>query len=345
MQTEEFLREATALPGLSGNEQAVAQYIAEAFRPYCDEVRIDALNSVIARIHGRGPRVMLCAHLDEIGLMIAKIEDDGALRVRSVGGVDPRILPGMRVMVYGRERLMGVIGAKSPHLLTAAERKKNYKMDEIFIDLGMSPERVRQMVSVGDCAALEGGYTKLLNGRAATKTADDRSCVVILLRTAQLLQRMDTTADLYFVASSQEEVGAYGAMTAGFGIDPDLAVVLDVTHAKTPGSPDLESFDIGSPTVAKGPFLHPFLREKMEEIAKAQNVTIQEEILPRYTSTDADDLETVRCGVPCALLSLPVRYMHTSVETFDMHALEESARLLANYCLAINNTWRDALWI
>lgn len=344
MQTEEFLREVTALPGLSGNEQAVAQYIADAFRPYCDDVRIDAMNSVIARIHGRGPRVMLCAHLDEIGLMVAKIEDDGVLRVRNVGGVDPRILPGMRVAVYGRERLMGVIGAKAPHLLTAAEREKNYTLDELYIDLGMPPEQVRKVAAIGDCVALEGGYTKLLNGRVATKTADDRSCVAILLRTAQLLQRMDTTADLYFVASCQEEVGGYGAMTAGFGVDPDFGIVLDVTHARTPGVSALDAFEIDSPTVAKGPYLHPYLRSKLEEVAKEQHVSIQEEIVARDTSTDADDLEAVRSGVPCVLLSLPVRYMHTSVETFDMHALEESARLLANYCLAINNTWRDALW-
>ena len=345
MQTEEFLREATARPGLSGNEQAVAQYIADAFRPYCDEVRIDALNSVIARIHGRGPRVMLCAHLDEIGLMVAKIEADGALRLRSVGGVDPRILPGMRVTVYGRETLMGVIGAKAPHLLNDAQRQKNYTLDELYIDLGMPAEQARMAVRIGDCVALEGGYTKLLNDRVATKTADDRSCVAIMLRTAQLLQRMDTTADLYFVASCQEEVGGYGAMTAGFGVDPDFGIVLDVTHAKTPGVSELDAFEIDSPTVAKGPYLHPYLRQKLEEIAKEQHVTIQDEILPRDTSTDADDLEAVRCGVPCVLLSLPVRYMHTSVETFDMRALEESARLLANYCLAINHTWRDALWI
>ena len=345
MQTEEFLREVTALPGLSGNEQAVAQYVADAFRPYCDEVRIDPLYSVIAHIQGRGPKVMLCAHLDEIGLMVAKIEEDGALRVRRVGGVDPRILPGMRVTVYGREPMLGVVGAKAPHLLTDAERKKNYTLDELFIDMGLPAEQVRKAVNIGDCVALEGGYTKLLNGRAATKTADDRSCVAILLRTAQLLERMDTTADLYFVASCQEEVGGYGAMTAGFGVAPDFGVVLDVTHAKTPGVSDLDAFELDSPTVAKGPYLHPYLRQKLEDVAREQHVTIQEEIVARDTSTDADDLEAVRSGVPCVLLSLPVRYMHTSVETFDMRALEESARLLAAYCMAINDTWRDALWI
>ena len=345
MRTEDFLRESAALPGLSGNEQAVARYIADAFRPLCDEVRIDPLSSVIARIQGRGPKVMLCAHLDEIGLMVSRIEEDGALRIGHVGGVDPRILPGMRVTVYGRETLLGVVGAKAPHLLTAEERKKNYKEEDLYIDLGMPAERVRQLVQIGDCVTLEGGFTKLLNGRYAMKTADDRSCVAILLRAAELLQRVDTAADLYFVASCQEEVGGYGAMTAGFGVDPDMGIVLDVTHAKAPGTPEYEAFSIESPTIARGPFLHPVLTARLEEIAKANNIQFQQEIVPRYTSTDADDLEAVRGGVPCMLLSLPVRYMHTSVETFDMRALEESARLLAACCAAIDDTWRDDLWI
>ena len=345
MQLEDFLRRATALPGLSGSEGTVAQFIARAFEPYCDEVRMDALGSVIAHIQGRGPRLALVAHLDEIGLMVATIEKDGCLRMRRVGGVDPRILPGMRVTVYGRERVMGVIGAKAPHLLSPAGREKNYRLDDLYIDLGMGPDHVRELVQAGDLVALEDGFTPLLNGRYATKTADDRSCVAILLRAMELLRKMDTTADLYFIASCQEEVGGYGALTAGYGVHPDFAMALDVTHAKTPGSPDLETFDIASPTYAKGPFLHPYLNKKLEEIAKEINVSLQAEVVPYYTSTDADDLNTLRGGVPTVLLSLPVRYMHTSVETFDMHALTECARLVAAFCAAVDDSWRDELWI
>lgn len=345
MRTEDFLREAVALPGLSGNEQAVAQYIANAFQPYCDEVRVDALSSVIGHIRGSGPKVMLCAHLDEIGLMVSRIEKDGALRMRNVGGVDPRILPGMRVTVYGREKLLGVIGAKAPHLLSASDREKNYSRDDLYIDLGMRAERVRELVQVGDLVSLECAFTPLLNGRYACKTADDRACVAILLRAMELLQKMDTTADLYFVASCQEEVGGYGAMTSGYGIDPDFAVALDVTHAKTPGAPELEVYDLTAPAAAKGPFLHPYLRQKLAEVAKEINVTLQDEIVPRYTSTDADDLAVTRGGVPSVLLELPVKYMHTAVELFDIHALQECARLLAAYCAAIEDSWRDELWI
>nr|SIP63193.1 Deblocking aminopeptidase (EC 3.4.11.-) [uncultured bacterium] len=344
MQTEEFLKKAASIPGLSGHEQAVAQFIADAFRPFCDEVRVDQLNSVIGHIKGQGPRVMICAHLDEIGLMVSRIEKNGALRICSVGGVDPRILPGMRVTVYGREPLPGVIGAKAPHLLTAAERRKNYKEEDLYVDLGMSAEHVQEMTAIGDCIALEGGYTELLNGRRAGKTMDDRSCVAILLRAMEMLQRVDTCADLYFVASCQEEVGGYGAMTTAFGIEPDFGVVLDVTHAKTPGTPEDEAFDLDAPTAAKGPYINPFLSEKLCGVARENNIRLQDEIVPRYTYTDLDDVEIVRGGVPSVLISLPLRYMHTSVETLDLHALNECARLLAAFCAAVEPSWRDALW-
>ena len=344
MRTEDFLRQVTVLPGLSGNEGEVAQFIAEAFRPFCDEVKIDQLNSVIGHIQGNGPKVMLCAHLDEIGLMVSDIEKDGSLRMRNVGGVDPRILPGMRVTVYGREKLMGVIGAKAPHLLTSEERKKNYAREDLYVDLGMSTQRVHELVHIGDCIALEGGFTPLLNNRYASKTVDDRACVAILLRTMEALQRVDTRADLYFVASCQEEVGSIGAMTTAYGIYPDFAVALDVNHAKTPGSPDLESFDMGSPLATMGPYIHPMLRSKLAEIAKEHNITLQSAVAPRYTSTDADDIGLARDGVPSVLLELPIKYMHTSVETFDMHTLTECARLLTAYCAAIDDSWRDELW-
>ena len=151
MRAEEFLKTATALPGVTGNERTVAEYIAEAFRPFADEVSITPLNCVIARQKGPGPKVMICAHLDEIGMMVSKIEEDGCLRMESVGGVDPRVLPGMRVRVYGKdEMLLGVVGATPPHLLRDAERKKNYSFQNLYVDLGMAPDRVREKVRVGD---------------------------------------------------------------------------------------------------------------------------------------------------------------------------------------------------
>lgn len=345
MQTEEFLKAVTSLPGLTGNEGQVAEYIAAAFRPYCDDVKIDKLNNVIARKKGQGPKVMFCAHLDEIGLMVVKIEDDGCLRIGNVGGVDPRILPGMRVQVYGAEQLFGVIGAKAPHLLSKEESEKNYKREDLYIDLGLPAHRVRELVHVGDLVTLEARFSALQNGRCATKTADDRACVAILYRAMQLLGGMKHKADVYFVATCQEEIGSYGAGMTAHSIDPDFGVALDVCHAVTPGAPKIRTHQLDSLVASQGPYLHPVLRAKLMEVAKCHNIQVQTAVVPRTTSTDADNLAIQRDGIPTILLELPLKYMHTTVELLDMHTLEEGARLLAHFAAAADEGWEESLWI
>ena len=346
MKIEEFLRTVTALPGVTGNERPAAEYIAQAFTPYADEVKITPLNCVIAHKKGPGPKVIICAHLDEIGMMVSKIEEDGGLRLQAVGGVDPRVLPGMRVRVYAREGvLLGVVGATPPHLLKEADRKNNYTFETLFVDLGMPAEEVKKRVRVGDTVCFEARYVELKNGRVATKTADDRACVAMMLRAAQLLQNMRHEADLYFVATCQEEIGSYGALTTGFSLAPDFGVAFDVCHADTPGAPRLSTSKIDSLVASKGPFIHPYLEKKLEDVAKENGVSLQVAIEPRATSTDADELGITRAGVPTVLLSLPLKYMHTNVETFDMHALTEGSRLLAHYLAAMDASWEDELWI
>ena len=238
MKAEDFLREVTAIPGVTGCENQAAAYIAEAFRPLADEVTVTPLNCVIAHKKGPGPKVLICAHLDEIGMMVSRIEKDGCLRMQSVGGVDPRVLPGMRVRVYGKNGLLpGVVGATPPHLLKEADRKSNYTFETLYVDLGMPYERVIEEVRVGDIVCFEARYVELKNGRVATKTADDRACVAIMYRAMQLLQDMKHEADLYFVATCQEEIGSYGALMSGYAVAPDFGVAFDVCHADTPGAP------------------------------------------------------------------------------------------------------------
>ena len=345
MKTEDFLREVTALPGVTGNERAAADYIAQAFQPYVDEVRVTSLNCVVAHKKGPGPKVLVCAHLDEIGMMVSRIEEDGSLRLQSVGGVDPRVLPGMRVRVYARDQmLLGVVGATPPHLLREADRKNNYTWETLYVDLGMSPEQVRSRVRPGDTVCFEARYVELKNGRVATKTADDRACVAIMLAAAERLTGMRHEADVYFVATCQEEIGSYGALVSGFDLAPDFGVAFDVCHADTPGAPRNSTSKITSLVTSKGPFLNPFLVKKLEETAKDNGIELQVAVDPRYTATDADDLSITRAGVPTALLSLPIKYMHTNVETLDMRALTEGARLLALYLAQMERSWEDELW-
>lgn len=340
----DYLATVSRLPGLSGNEEAVARYVADQFKPFCDEVYIDVMYNVIAHKKGTGPKVMLAAHMDEIGMMVARIEDDGCLRMKNVGGVDARILPGMQVLVYGREVLFGTIGAKPPHLLSAADRKVNYKREDLFVDLGYPADKVRELVRVGDLIAFNTPATNLKNDRLACKSMDDRACVGILLLAAERLMSLRPTADIYFVATTQEEVGSRGALAAAYDLDPDLAVALDVCHATIPGSRPDTTGDIDKLSVTKGPFMQKRLVQRLLDTAKAHNVKVQTEIAPDHTWTDADEILLSRAGVPSILLSLPLRYMHTTVETIDINVLKEGSRLLAHFLAELDESWEEDLW-
>lgn len=345
MDVKKLLKEVTALPGVSGHEETVSRTLAEHFRPFVDEVTVDNMFSVIAHKKGTGPKVMLCAHLDEIALMVTHIEDDGSLRLGNVGGVDPRILPASRVWVHGREKLFGTIGALPPHLMSAADRANNYTLDNLHVDIGLPAEKAKALVRIGDLVTFDGPVGELLGGQISGKTLDDRACVAIMLRAAEMLQKMVCEADVYFVCSSQEEVGGRGAETSAFAIAPDLAVVLDVDFAQTPTCPSGTALPLDAMIVTHGPFVQPKLNQRLIDCAKKHHVKLNANVASRSTGTDADDIGLSRAGVPTVLLSLPEKYMHTSVETVDTNTMEEGARLLAHFVAELDNSWEEDLWI
>lgn len=345
-----YLQEAAQLLGPSGHELETSAWLAEKFRPLCDEVRVDALHNVIAlkrgtRPEGRKPiRVMLSAHQDEIALMVSDVLPDGTLRIGQVGGVDPRILPASQVVVHGREKLVGVVGAKPPHLMTPAEAEKNYVRDDLFVDVGLPAERVRALVCVGDLVTLRGETLPLLGGLAAGKTMDDRACAGMMLLAAERLQNVRHEADVYFVCSTQEEVGAYGAWVSAYGIDPDFAIAIDVTHAPVPGSRPNTTVPLGAPALTYGPFIQPKLLERLRACAESHRVEVNLEPSTRGTGTDLDEIGVARDGIPGVLVDLPLKYMHTSVEVIDTKALSEGGRLLAAFVGELTEGWDDALW-
>ena len=351
MEVLTYLQQVSQLLGPSGHELETSAWLAEKFRPLCDEVRIDALHNVIAlkkgtRKRGQKPiRVMLSAHQDEIALMVTDILPDGTLRLGQVGGVDPRILPASQVLVHGRKVLVGVVGAKPPHLMTPGEAEKNYNRDDLFVDVGLPADKVRAQVNIGDLVTLRGETLPLLNGQTAGKTMDDRACAGMMLVAAEQLQNVKHEADIYFVCSTQEEVGAYGAWVSAFGIDPDLAVAIDVTHAPIPGSRPNTTVPLDAPAVTYGAYIQPKLLERLKDTAKRHHVSYNLEPAHRSTGTDLDEIGVARDGIPGVLVDLPLRYMHTSVEVIDMNALTEGGRLLAAFVGELTEGWDDELWI
>lgn len=345
MDLKKFLSEVTAIGGTPGYERPAAEYIAKEFEPLCDEVTIDRLNNVIARTGSSGPRFILCAHEDEIGMVVTDIEEDGCLRITRTGGVDPRILPSMEVRVLTKEGpLYGVVGAKPPHLLRPEDRKKSIQMENLYVDVGFPAEEVRRRVRIGDQVVMHGKVEALLDGRLSGKTMDDRAGVATMLVCAEYLSRMKTPAQVFMVSTTKEEVGSYGARTTTYALDPDVAIVVDVTHGEGPGTGKFEAFPLDKPTIAVGPNLHPALVKKLRETAKKHHVAYELEVCGGVTATDASDTQITRGGVPSVLLSVPLRYMHTAVEVLSEETVLETGRLMALFIDEISRGWEDLTW-
>ena len=342
-----FIAEVTALPGVPGYEAGVNGGIAEWFRPLADDVFKDDLENLYARVgaEGRGPRVIVCAHQDEIGLVVSKIEEDGCLRIFKNGGVDPRILPGMEVSVQTASGpLYGVIGAKPPQLLTEKDREKALKLEDLYVDVGYAPEDVRARVRVGDMVVMLAPSLRLANGCMAGKTMDDRASVAAMLVAAELLSQRSVPAETYFVSTTQEEIGSVGAKSAAFRLKPDLAIVIDVTHGEGPGTGKWEAYPVNKVTIAHGPNIQPKLEKIAVEAAKENGVDTVMEVCTGVTATDACETQTAAGGVPSLLLSIPLKYMHTSVELLKLDTVRETGRLIALVIEKIAREWEGFSW-
>ncbi len=346
-----FLKESTGRFGPSGHEREIAEWLREQFKPLCDEVTVDAMGNVLAvqkptaKPGGKTPRIMICAHMDEIALLVTEILKDGSLRVGMVGGVSPHVLPAATVTVHTEEGgLFGVIGAKPPHLLSAEDRKHAVKFEDLYIDLGLAPEAVKARVNVGDLITLHGEPLELLNNRVAGKTMDDRVCIAVMLDAAERLQKISHAAEVVYCCSVQEEVGGYGAKTGAYTVNPDIGFVLDVTFANYPGAKPDTTLPPAAPAPVCGPLIQPRLLDMLKDVAKKNGIQYNIELSPRGTGTDTDQLQIARGGVPCVLVGLPLGNMHSTVELLHVNAATECARLTAAFCAEIEEGWDTDLW-
>jgi putative aminopeptidase FrvX len=308
--------------------------IRSHWRPLTDEIREGNLGSLIALKKGKHgpephPKLMLAAHMDEIGLRVTGYEK-GFLRVTRVGGTDRRVLLGQEVVVHGKRDLPGILASRPPHVLPPEARKKTIPWDKVFVDVGLPPAEVERAVDVGDVVSFRRRMLELKNGRVAGKAFDDRACVAAITLALELLQGVHHTWDVYAVATVQEEIGIKGATTAAFGVSPDLAVALDVTFAKHPGVTDPDTYPIGGgPTIGVGPNFHPDLAARLQEVAKTHEIPFLIDPVPGASGTDAWAIQVTREGIPTALVSIPLRYMHQPVELLDTQDIQRASRLLA----------------
>ena len=347
LEIKQLLKDICEAAGVSGYEHNVARIVKKHFAGHADEVRQDRLGNVVFYKQGCGenrPRILLAAHMDEIGLMVSKIEEGGFLRFAPVGGIDPRTIVGQEVFLYGKETLAGVIGVKPPHLTENDDVAKAHKMEDLHIDVAMSEDRVKKLVSVGDLAIIRREVIELAGQSIAAKALDDRAGIAVLLVCLQELKRLQHTADVFAVATVQEEVGVRGAATATYGVVPDIGIAVDVTHGEMPGVPEHETCKMGKgPGVTIGPNIHPKVGEEIIRIAKEYRIPYQLEVYPAPTGTDARAIQVTRGGIPTGLVSIPLRYMHTSVELLDLDDVKQAGRLLAYFIAAVDSAFVEGL--
>lgn len=334
MEIVPLLKSLSEASGVSGYEDQVREIVHATFSDLADEVRSDAMGNLIALKRGSGPseprrRIMLAGHMDEIGLMVTAL-DKGFLRFTQVGGFDVRTLMGQEVVVHGRRPLPGVIGCRPPHVLSVEERKKPLPMDQLFIDVGLGEHALRDAVHVGDLVTIQRPFTELKGGLVSGKAFDDRAAVVAIAVCLDLLRALRHEWDVYGVATVQEEVGLRGAIIGTYGIAPDAGIAIDVGFGKQPGVGPEDAIELDKgPSLAFGPYLHPVLYAELQRVAKEHELPFQMEIVPGGTGTDATAIQVTRAGVPTALLSIPLRNMHTPIETLAVKDLLRTGRLMA----------------
>lgn len=347
MELKEVLMKLSDTYGVSGHEANSAELVKTLFNGLYDEVRVDRMGSVIMLKRGKDPgaaKIMLAAHYDEIGMIVKRIEKGGFIRVTQVGGIDQRILPSMEVVVHGRKDIFGVFSACPPHLQTDEDRKKAWKMDELVIDCGYDEEDLRKIVRIGDIVSFRRSCKELANGRLSGKSMDDRCCLGAIWECATELARMEHDADVYYVATVQEEVTYAGGLTATFGIMPDIGVAVDVGFATMPGVSEDDGDKMGEgPNAEIAPDVNNKVFELIKKTAADRGINLQVSVSGRPGGTDAFPMQTTGAGVATAILGVPIRYMHTSVETLEIEDVKKCGRLMAHFCASVDRGFREGL--
>jgi endoglucanase len=343
----DFFKRLADSPSPSGYEQPAQRVWREYVGPHADRVESDVMGNTWGVIEGKGtPRVMLSGHADEVGLMIRYIDDNGFCSFAAIGGIDPHLLPGKRVVVHGvKGPVVGVIGRKPIHLLEDEERSKVSKLKEFFIDLGAADRKAAEkLVAVGDPVTFADELSRLQGDLVMGRGFDDKVGSLVV---AEVLRRVSAKkaklgCTVYGVSTVQEEIGLRGAHTSAFGIAPDIGICVEVTFATDhPGSDKKMVGDVQlgkGPVLSRGANINHKLFDLLRDTAKKAKIPLQYEAAPRATGTDANVMQLTRSGVATALVEIPLRYMHTSGEVLSLADVENAAALVTALLLRINGT-------
>ena len=339
--TLDFLKRLLDTPGPSGFETAPARVWREEVKGFADEVKADVHGNSIAALNPKGgPRLMLAGHIDEIGLQVTHVDDDGFLYFAGIGGWDSQVLVGQRVVIAGPQGpVRGVVGKQAIHLMKKEDMDKVSKITDLWIDIGVAGRaEAQERVRVGDPAVLDADVQELPNGRIVSRSIDNRIGAYVVAEVLRLLAKdRPKHAAVFAVATTREEIAwsGGGARTSAVGLDPQVALVVDVTHATDyPGAEKKRAGEhkLGAgPVLARGSSVSPVVFEMLVQCAELEQIPYSVQAAPHDTATDADAIYNALRGIPTGLVSVPNRYMHSPNEMVALDDLERAARLLAAF--------------
>ena len=334
MDTIDILKAVCGAPGVSGAEKSTAAAIETILRRYTDDVRTDALGNLIGTVNpGKEKSLVLTAHMDKIGLAVTGVDEkSGFLRITRCGGVDLRVMAAARVKVYGKRTLDGVVISTPPHLADKSSANRVVPIEKLAVDCGLPYEEIRELVAVGDRAELRLPFTELANGKATSPFLDNSAGCTAVLKAVERIAGKDCPCTVYAVFATREEVGKQGAKTALFGLQPDEAIVTDVSFAAAPGVPEESSAKQGSGAmIGVSPILQRDMSDALIALAEEKHIPHSVEVLGRSTGTDADVAVITGAGVKTGLVSIPLKNMHTAAEMAQISDIEAVADLMAAY--------------
>jgi len=347
MINRDFLLKILSQVGPSGDEGRASRVWREEAEKFAKKVYTDTHGNTYAEFGDGKPTLMLAGHIDEIGLMVQYIDDNGFVYISGVGGWDPQVLVGQRVRFIGKDGkvVKGVIGRKPIHILKPEERDKAVKMEELWVDFGMTKEDLEKVISVGDYGVLDWDGEFLTDFRLVSRALDDRIGAFIVLEALKFCAQNPGETRVVAVATVQEEIGLRGAKTSSYFLNPDIAIAVDVTVATDYPSVDKRTIgDIklgGGPVLAKGPNINPVVFELLLETAREEGITVQIEASPRGTPTDANFIQMERGGIPTALISIPCRYLHSPSEMVDIRDVEGAVKLISSFAKKISGKTKE----
>jgi len=343
-----FLKSLLSIPGVSGYEMPAAGLIEKEWRPLVDELSLSRLGSLHGLKKGSGgsprPSIMLACHMDAIGLMVSRIEK-GFLRITSIGGVDPRVLPGQAVTVHAKDGdLPGIVVMPPATHLPEDAGSGTLDIPHLFVDVGLLPSKVDKLVRVGDIVSFGAEPVEISPETLCGHSLDNRTSVAAVTVCLQELQSKSHTWDVFAVATVQEETAFNGAATSAFQLKPELGIAIDATFGIGPGANDWQSFALGEgPTLGHGPNIHPFLHKKFKQLASQLQIPHNIEYMPESSGTDGMIIQVTGAGIPIFVLSIPVRYMHTPVEMVTLKDIRRAGRLLAEFVAGLEEDFMQTI--